>query len=74
MGFELERERECHELRGIGVHHQSGNLNHKARCGGQHDNIAMEGHGRSWKVLEVLSIELRDICHWVATLREYCHQ
>ena len=46
MGFELELERECHELRGIGVHHQSGNLNHKARCGGKHDNIAMEGHGR----------------------------
>jgi len=31
----------CHELRGIGTHHQSGNLNHKARCGGRHDIIGL---------------------------------
>jgi len=40
----------CHKLRGIGVHHQSGNLNHKARCGGKHDIIGLSWCHRCWKL------------------------
>ena len=50
----------CHELRGIGTHHLSGNLNQKARCGGRHHTI---GLGQTWlKYKDRYRFEYKDGC------------